>query len=334
MAFRCNGINPYFGAALDFFLVLMYGCVHCSLSITLPASFDSHKVNVHDPFFQQAGAIQISCYGRIDIARYPEQCAAKSGCRIRSSVLDIQIENDALGSGDDGSYTGGFQLSYLQPDKRLTWLESAALATNLITGEGRTAVHYTFGQTVFTPNDEDTAELIEDDRPYAGWLYFGAGIASIVERSPDLRVLEGLELRLGVVGPSSLAESAQNEFHGLIGADDTRGWNNQLKDEPGVVLTWVRKWEHLGRFKNGMEYSWSPHVELALGNIYTYGSGGMMFRFGRNLRNDMGPPDISPGFPGSEYFRSGKGSKLVPVCWSSGAGCSAKPVSGRQHVQR
>src|SRR3546814_12873912 len=41
----------------------------------------------------------------------------------------------------------------------------------------------------------------------------------------------------------------------------------------------------------------------ALGNVYTYGAGGVTLRLGEDLPSDYGPPRLRPALPGSDYFR-------------------------------
>ena len=43
-------------------------------------------------------------------------------------------------------------------------------------------------------------------------------------------------------GPAALGEEVQNNFHRLINGDRVNGWNNQLRNEPGLTLTYERRW--------------------------------------------------------------------------------------------
>ncbi len=54
----------------------------------------------------------------------------------------------------------------------------------------------------------------------------------------------------------------------------------------------------------GLEFGINPQISAAVGNVYTYGAGGVMFRLGDNLRRDLSPPNIRPGFPGVTYFQA------------------------------
>ena len=114
-----------------------------------------------------------------------------------------------------------------------------------------------------------------------------------------------------MVGPSAHADNVQTEFHKLIDVDVARGWDHQLKDEPGVILTYARKWRHFP-LNGGPRREWSPHLAASVGNVYTYGAAGMMVRWGTNLRTDIGPPNIRLVSWGA-VFPARSQVQLVPV---------------------
>jgi hypothetical protein len=82
---------------------------------------------------------------------------------------------------------------------------------------------------VFAPSGLLMSRQILVDRPYAGWLHGSAGLIAETGRR-----LDQLELTVGVVGPASLAEQTQKRIHEIVNADEPRGRNTQLKNEPGV----------------------------------------------------------------------------------------------------
>ena len=71
------------------------------------------------------------------------------------------------------------------------------------------------GQNIYTPADTTSYQLVAEDRPYAGWLYFGFGFAA----NQGSRRYDKLELEIGVVGPLSFAEEVQTFWHSLFGLD-------------------------------------------------------------------------------------------------------------------
>ena len=131
--------------------------------------------------------------------------------------------------------------------------------------------------------------------------------------------LDVLELDLGIIGPASGARYVQTRWHELIDVPRPRGWDNQLENEPGVVLRYERIWRH-GLFHgeeatacDGFGSDFMPHVGVSLGNVYLHGAVGGAARIGWGLCRDYGAPRIRPGVGGSDYFRAGNGGVSVYV---------------------
>jgi hypothetical protein len=155
------------------------------------------------------------------------------------------------------------------------------------------AIGFTAGQLMFTPEDIENPAPILSDRPYAGYLYGGV----FLQRS-DAHTLDHLELDLGVVGPSSLAENAQIFIHSVFDAIEPEGWDNQLHDEPAIQFYLRKKWRtDAGGFKLNdippVQFQLIPQVELAVGSVYRHLSGGVLFRVGINLPDDFGPDRLT-----------------------------------------
>ncbi|HTE06681.1 MAG TPA: lipid A-modifier LpxR family protein, partial [Planctomycetota bacterium] len=165
------------------------------------------------------------------------------------------IDNDARGFGgdDDRWYTGGWRLqrdlAAGVPDSERSWLDAGAdavaahldlLPAGADEPPGFTTVSLVAGQQFFTPANLKASTLIEDDRPYAGWLYAGVVRFDTWLDSDDgarRDVEHSVELDLGVVGPDSYAEQIQSALHSsLVDGQDPEGWDHQLGNEPGIVL--------------------------------------------------------------------------------------------------
>jgi hypothetical protein len=220
-------------------------------------------------------------------------------------VVTAQFSNDIFG-GSDAHFTHGTRFSALSPDGYVPdFIEEAAKAVPLFPADGNLRITYSLGQEIYTPERIEERDLIEDDRPYAGWLYGGIGLIS--ENGARLDILE---LDIGVVGPASLADKTQIEYHKLINVQVPEGWDNQLHNEPGVVLYYERKWRNLAEVKisdlpvfDQLGIDFTPHLGAALGNVHTYAAGGLTLRLGEDLPADYGPPRLRPALPGSDYFR-------------------------------
>lgn len=216
-------------------------------------------------------------------------------------AFSFYLENDTF-TDTDKYYTNAVKLSWLssdllayENDKRLKpWV------TDLISGlqfihdredpDLRYNIGLSIGQNIYTPEDTDAEDLIDDDRPYAGWL-FGA----IAMHAKTRRVLDTLELSLGVIGPIAQGENSQNNVHDFINEDRANGWDNQLEDEPGVMLTWLRTTRIRPEPPKGFGWDLMHRYGATLGNVMTFANAGGEARLGYNPPADFGTSRIRPG---------------------------------------
>jgi lipid A 3-O-deacylase len=224
------------------------------------------------------------------------------------SHVTVLEENDSIYFNTDKHYTQGLRLSYLGPDVQPDSFWSGAFgwfgwaAPTFLDSTTDQSRHYAleFGQSLFTPKNKTLRPPDPRDRPYAGWLYVGASLL----QETDRRMLENLELQLGVVGPPALGKETQNTFHQFIGQDQAQGWSSQLQNEPGIVLSYERKWR-LNLFGSGVDgVDIIPEAGASVGNVFTYGETGGLLRIGHNLEADYGPVRIRPALSGTDYFNS------------------------------
>lgn len=213
-------------------------------------------------------------------------------------TLGLYLEND-LFAGTDQHYTSGFKLSWTSHDLEqlsdspyanpflplfniLPYINEKDYQKNLV---------FALGQNIYTPVDTETYELIENDRPYAGWLYLGLGVVW-----KDDVVKNSLVLDIGVIGPWSYAEETQRFIHDLRGFEHPNGWDNQLDNEVGFTLAYERTWR-FPKYERRSGFGWEvlPHAGLAVGTVRTFANAGAEFRAGLNLPDDFGTPSIGPG---------------------------------------
>lgn len=226
------------------------------------------------------------------------------------------LDNDLFAGQDDG-YTNGIRLSFVSPDldnfvddKRLPgWLRSVNKRIRLLRPESNQETDalnmlVTAGQQMYTPDERfiNSTELIEQDRPYAGWLYLGFGY----QLRNDTR-LETAILNLGVIGPASYAKQSQDLVHELRGFETFQGWDNQLNNELGVQLLYgqKRKAYQSNVRHGGLSTDLITYWGGSLGNVATYLDTGLEWRFGWGLPNDFGTSSANPGgdssSPGSTH---------------------------------
>ncbi|MEM7352967.1 MAG: lipid A deacylase LpxR family protein [Acidobacteriota bacterium] len=194
----------------------------------------------------------------------------------------FQEENDFL-SGEDDFYTQGLLFTVTRcRDRTPEWAEELGqwLWSGLYSGrESSVVFSLELGQYIFTPEDLSRPELIVDDRPYAGYL-FGGVVLTVTEDGTENPVQQIFELQLGVIGPESGAEWAQEQLHELINSQPPMGWENQLPFEVG--LEFIYRWQ---RRIGSSTFDVVPHVGGGLGNLQVFANLGATFRLGKNLES-------------------------------------------------
>ncbi len=153
------------------------------------------------------------------------------------------------------------------------------------------AFSISIGQNVYTPNNIETVEFLENDRPYAGYLYFGFGIHSKNKKRQDT-----FEIDIGIIGRHAFAEEMQKAIHYVFKHEDPLGWAHQLSDEFAFQTVFERKIRAFRRMtESGMGIELIPHFGGGLGNVYIYANAGYQIRFGWNIPEDFGVDMHRPG---------------------------------------
>lgn len=215
----------------------------------------------------------------------------------------ITEENDKFASPNDRNYTQGIAFSYLTSDISGDGDWSAPFdAINsvlpILGGDGKRKYSFFAGQSIFTPTDTESRDYVPDQRPYAGWTYIGTSML----QEHDENSLENLELQLGVVGPMAMGRQAQNGWHRIVNIDRANGWDNQIGNEPGIVVSYDRKWRFGQELASGFDIDMIPEAGVSVGNIFTYAQVATIFRFGQDIDVDYGPNHIRPNISGTEWF--------------------------------
>lgn len=238
-------------------------------------------------------------------------------------TLNLYLENDLFGE-TDLHYTNGIRASCVSPDLS-SYLEDERLPGWVKDVNEKLRFFHrlkddddqdiqrnlviSLGQLIFTPSDKEAKALIEDDRPYAGYLYLG-----FAYHIRDYKQLDTLEMNIGMVGPASLAEQSQDFIHNLRAIDKFNGWDNQLENELGLQFIY----EHKHRFK--LTHHW-PHQDfiahsgVSLGNVATYLNLGGEYRIGWQLPEDFGTAAVRPG---GDNSAPGKGDVRYCRQWICG----------------
>jgi hypothetical protein len=229
------------------------------------------------------------------------------------------VEENDLFADTDQNYTNGLRLAYVSGFKEVRGV-SAFFAYRIL-GAGEDAGirrGFAVGQSIFTPQDIAETRPLPDQHPYAGWLY--GEYSAIIEQSD---AIDQITIQAGLVGPAAGGEFVQNNWHSLIGAAEAQGWDNQIGNEPGLVLSYDHKFRALTAINaDGFGADLTPSFGGSIGNIYTSARAGVTLRIGQDLRNDYGPPRIRPSLAGGGYF-----SPRDRFSWYVFAGLEARAVA-------
>ena len=193
---------------------------------------------------------------------------------LMAANFHVTLENDMGRS--DRHYTHGTRFFYLS-DSAPSWVDRFFKDKNKRLGYG-------VAQYMYTPSDITIAELIEDDRPYGGWLYL-ENILFV----RDNKTMDMFGVDIGVTGKASGAGDTQKFIHKLTHSTDPKGWDNQIEEELGINFLYQKKyrwrWEHVDII---------PHGGVTIGNIYTYLNAGGTVRVGCNIPDNFGYLKMEP----------------------------------------
>jgi hypothetical protein len=230
--------------------------------------------------------------------------AHSAAAEINPWTHTVYFEND-LFNGTDSNYTNGVKYSMISPDlsphapdgKLPRQVLKLIHKIPFIGGSTPDYAHkaeFSIGQNMFTPADISRFDLIKDDRPYGGWTYFSLSYHRRNISMNIMRFMDTVEIQLGMVGPLSFAEETQKFVHKLRDFQRPNGWAHQLKNEPGLIVAFERKWLFHPVETEKLGYSAITYIGATLGNVHTYANTGIELRLGWNIPRDFGVSLIRP----------------------------------------
>jgi|GEM_PF-987028 len=207
---------------------------------------------------------------------------------LNAEVFSVFLENDVI-NGEDKHYTNGVTFTYLSnkdTNNLVTYNNKFLdLISKIPTFNDDTkyqTLGMTFSHLTFTPNNTDTKEKIVNDSPYAGI----ATMDFILYKWEEDFFHEYI-LTLGMAGPSTLADEFQKEYHNITGNNETKGWNNQLKDE--FLYNFAYSYGYKA-FKHEFNYGKMDLINnfrIDAGNYNRAIMVGSMLRYGNNYPNNF-----------------------------------------------
>ena len=174
-----------------------------------------------------------------------------------ANSISFQMENDSMFHSDN-DYSNGIRINYNY--------------NNLDTF---------IGQHIYTPSSIRNME--KDDRPYAGWSYFGLGYTDIGIKYNNLRYVGYYETLIGVVGKASGSEWVQKKVHKIIGAGYPTGWESQIEDEFGFQLNTKQGFEYTMCTKKEYSAIVCPDLVVICGSTQDSIGFDTSFKFGYNI---------------------------------------------------
>lgn len=232
--------------------------------------------------------------------------AVRAADDLDGRAWGITEENDLFanpfGRHNDRHYTQGSEFAFGGRQTASTNWISNLPAWGIVVDTHRTG--FVLGQSMYTPEDLQATAPIPTDRPYAGWLYAGVDAQRRGLAFQRVPCLESFELNLGVIGPESMAREAQTVVHRWRGFATPKGWDNQLKTEPGVDLKYERLWRLSAGREEQRYFDFLPHAGASLGNVATRADLGAALRVGYHLPDDFGPQIIDSDAALSGGFNS------------------------------
>ncbi|HVX84222.1 MAG TPA: lipid A deacylase LpxR family protein [Phycisphaerae bacterium] len=208
----------------------------------------------------------------------------------------------------DKHYTSGVGASLAW---RAPWVDALldnvpSIADEFPKGATDHAMGFVGALTMYTPKHYVLTQPIPDDRPFAGYTYGGLFFQR-ANRQANVPVYEALEVDLGILGPSSLAQNAQEMVHHTFGYPYPRGWSNQINDEAEFAIKYDRRWR-LDAWTPPADWQpWAPRVQvlpqvgLTAGTVLDEAHAGAIFRAGWNMPDDFGPGNLA--MPGDFTYR-------------------------------
>ena len=230
------------------------------------------------------------------LGNFPSCAADPTPADLRGPAFNLVAENDMV-VRTDRHYTHGTKLTLLGSEVAVArehagfhfplWLSEHT--PDLWATPHAARVGVSLGQNIYTPTDISTGALQVKDRPYAGVLCASMLLQKRGATSGGTPLLDNWRVDLGVIGPESQAEEAQNTVHRVRNLGLAHGWAHQLKTEPALAFRYQRTWRWAdGGKPDGWGWDFLPTAGLSLGNIGTYAALGGQVRAGWCLPGDFG----------------------------------------------
>lgn len=180
--------------------------------------------------------------------------------------IALKSDNDAyLFVGQDRYYTNGLFLNFRYASNQ------EKLGDQL----NKKIFEFSVGQKMYNPISGHAPNPARQDRPFAAYLYGGAGLDLFYKNESVLK----LSAELGTGGPNALGKEAQTLLHDTFRFYDIDGWQYQIQDDFSVNLS-AQFTKLLHRSAN-KKIDLSVETYLNAGTTFSGAGAGVLFRTGR-----------------------------------------------------
>jgi len=197
---------------------------------------------------------------------------------------------------DDGGYTNGFGYNWQYgafdhfEDRTPAWMEWVTRNLFIATMPGKQrSVSYGITQEIYTPEEIADKKADSNDRPYSGLLLWQTNWYAY-----DTEIADRLGLELGLVGPASLAEQSQKLIHKITGANEPKGWDDQLENEAIFRVDAQRSWRLRHGTYRHMEFDVISHANAGAGTRRSDLGAGLSLRLGSGLGRSFANASLNP----------------------------------------
>ncbi|EDM35731.1 hypothetical protein PBAL39_06116 [Pedobacter sp. BAL39] len=189
-----------------------------------------------------------------------------STAQTYKNEFGFKSENDSyLGQGSDRYYTNGLFINF----------RHALDQQQLKEGLEKKTYEISAGQRMYNPYSGYAPDPERQDRPFAGYLYAEGAMNWFYQNESILKT----SVQVGVTGPASLAEDAQELLHDVAGFYTLDGWQYQIKQELQVNLS-AQYTKLLYRPSHQyLDFSFEAYGNL--GTTFSGAGAGIIFRAGR-----------------------------------------------------
>lgn len=188
-----------------------------------------------------------------------------------NSYLLLDFENDIF-ANTDYYFTHGASIGFIHPSFQTIF------PNFLFPNAGKSTVnHYgiSIRQNIYTGVNPESTAIDENDRPFAGTLFFDFYKVS-TNHHKQLRLISGLQM--GVIGPASLASTLQSSLHEKF----PTGWDFQITND--VLINYNLKLEKRIFNRKSVDLTYNAIAQIgthqtALGTGLSLRLGGLPFAF-------------------------------------------------------